>query len=232
MSSANVVWTEDEIRPVVAAYFAMAVGYGKGSRINKAAVIRQLQAGPLAARTKSSVEKKFQNISAILNKAGLAWVPGYAPLDQYQGALEDEVVRFLNEASLREPTVDREVLEDRAHKLRRMGPMARPEGCLVPPLKKRDGRHEYVRDPKVVGFVLQEAAGQCEACRSPAPFLNRHGEPHLEIHHVKRLADGGSDRAENAVALCPNCHRRLHIGGDAAAFREQVYAQVPRLERE
>jgi 5-methylcytosine-specific restriction protein A len=26
------------------------------------------------------------------------------------------------------------------------------------------------------------------------------------------LAEGGEDTVENALALCPNCHRRLHFG--------------------
>ncbi|MGE8574311.1 MAG: HNH endonuclease signature motif containing protein [Burkholderia contaminans] len=27
-----------------------------------------------------------------------------------------------------------------------------------------------------------------------------------------QLADGGEDTTENAVAVCPNCHRRAHCG--------------------
>jgi hypothetical protein len=38
------------------------------------------------------------------------------------------------------------------------------------------------------------------------------GSPFLETHHLIRLADGGPDTVENAVAVCPNCHRRLHYG--------------------
>jgi 5-methylcytosine-specific restriction enzyme A len=33
-----------------------------------------------------------------------------------------------------------------------------------------------------------------------------------EIHHVKLLADSGEDTVENAMALCPNCHRESHFG--------------------
>lgn len=33
----------------------------------------------------------------------------------------------------------------------------------------------------------------------------------MEEHHVIRLADGGSDSIDNAVALCPNCHRKIHV---------------------
>ncbi|EOS8323954.1 HNH endonuclease [Vibrio parahaemolyticus] len=29
------------------------------------------------------------------------------------------------------------------------------------------------------------------------------------------LAKGGDDTAENTVALCPNCHKKMHIVDDA-----------------
>jgi 5-methylcytosine-specific restriction endonuclease McrA len=31
-------------------------------------------------------------------------------------------------------------------------------------------------------------------------------------HHVKQLAHGGEDTVENAIAVCPNCHRKAHHG--------------------
>ncbi|NII11649.1 HNH endonuclease [Oleiagrimonas sp. C23AA] len=74
----------------------------------------------------------------------------------------------------------------------------------------------YIRDPKVAAFVLERANGNCEACKEPAPFVRRStGEPYLEVHHRERLADGGPDTVENAVALCPNCHRQAHYGTPA-----------------
>lgn len=71
----------------------------------------------------------------------------------------------------------------------------------------------FVRNPDVVAEVLLRANGRCESCAKMAPFLRRKdGTPYLEIHHVQRLADGGEDTVENAVALCPNCHRKQHFG--------------------
>ncbi|WP_242657405.1 HNH endonuclease [Vibrio antiquarius] len=61
--------------------------------------------------------------------------------------------------------------------------------------------------------VLLRADGVCERCKQQAPFSrSRDGTPYLEVHHIKRLADGGDDSVENAQALCPNCHRELHFG--------------------
>jgi 5-methylcytosine-specific restriction protein A len=71
----------------------------------------------------------------------------------------------------------------------------------------------YVRNPDVVAEVLLRANGNCEACGEAAPFIRRSNEtPYLEVHHSKRLSDGGDDTVENAVALCPNCHRKVHFG--------------------
>lgn len=71
----------------------------------------------------------------------------------------------------------------------------------------------YARNPDVVAEVLSRAAGKCEGCRKPAPFSRRSdGTPYLEVHHVHQLSNGGEDTVENALALCPNCHRNTHYG--------------------
>ena len=66
------------------------------------------------------------------------------------------------------------------------------------------------RNPYVVAYTLRRANGVCELCEQSAPFNKNNGEPYLEVHHVKHLTDGGDDSTENAVALCPNCHRMMH----------------------
>lgn len=72
---------------------------------------------------------------------------------------------------------------------------------------------DFQRNPDVIAEVLMRAGGVCEMCRNPAPFRRRaDGSPYLEVHHKIRLADGGDDTVENAIALCPNCHRQQHYG--------------------
>ena len=71
----------------------------------------------------------------------------------------------------------------------------------------------YRRNPDVVAAVLERAHGVCENCGGDAPFKRASdGTAYLEVHHKKRLADGGEDTVENAIAVCPNCHRELHFG--------------------
>ncbi|WP_246069444.1 HNH endonuclease [Marinobacter piscensis] len=69
----------------------------------------------------------------------------------------------------------------------------------------------FIRNADVIAEVLSRAKGNCELCHQTAPFNRRSdGTPYLEVHHKVRLADGGEDTVENAIALCPNCHRREH----------------------
>ena len=68
----------------------------------------------------------------------------------------------------------------------------------------------YQRSPYIIDYTLRRAHGICELCDQEAPFSKPNGEYYLEVHHIKRLADGGDDTIRNTVALCPNCHRKVH----------------------
>jgi hypothetical protein len=71
----------------------------------------------------------------------------------------------------------------------------------------------FVRNADVVLEVLERANGRCELCSNTAPFKKTSdGEPYLEVHHRKPLAQDGEDTVANAIALCPNCHRKAHFG--------------------
>lgn len=87
----------------------------------------------------------------------------------------------------------------------------------------------YVRDPNVIVWVLEAANGRCEVCEQPAPFAREDGGPYLEVHHVRPLAEGGPDTVDNAVASCPNCHRRLHYAEDRLSVRAAIIQRVERL---
>ena len=75
----------------------------------------------------------------------------------------------------------------------------------------------FKRSPYVVAEVLHHAAGVCGSCLKAAPFTRKKdGAPYLEVHHRRQLAHGGEDTVANAIAVCPNCHRELHYGGESA----------------
>lgn len=71
----------------------------------------------------------------------------------------------------------------------------------------------FRRNPDVIAVVRIRANGICEECHSPAPFHRASDDsPYLEVHHRIMLSAGGEDTVANALALCPNCHRKLHYG--------------------
>lgn len=70
----------------------------------------------------------------------------------------------------------------------------------------------YKRSPYVVVEVLSRAKGKCQHCKRDAPFKREDSSPFLEVHHIEWLSKGGEDSVENAIALCPNCHRQAHYG--------------------
>lgn len=72
----------------------------------------------------------------------------------------------------------------------------------------------YVRDVYVAEASKRRAKGICQLCEKPAPFNDKNGNPYLESHHIIWLSEGGSDELSNTVALCPNCHKKMHIVND------------------
>ena len=119
------------------------------------------------------------------------------------------------------PTSDPVILEAAAEALKgKLGPEA-PTGNPAP--KMVSGiKTSYVRDPRVVRWVLDRSNGTCELCHKPAPFLGTDGEPFLEVHHVIHLAEGGPDTVGNARGICPNCHREVHFSRERDRLRHEL----------
>lgn len=90
----------------------------------------------------------------------------------------------------------------------------------------------YERDEDIAEYVKRRAKGICDLCGKKAPFENKKAEPYLEEHHVQWLSQGGEDCIENAVALCPNCHRKMHVlnrSDDIEALHNRLYAYGVRI---
>lgn len=84
----------------------------------------------------------------------------------------------------------------------------------------------FKRSEDVKKYVLKRANGICEACDQPAPFKKRNGEPYLEPHHTKRLADEGPDHPQWVGAICPTCHRRIHSGVDGKEVNKELMVKL------
>ncbi|MGJ4855570.1 HNH endonuclease [Labrys sp. La1] len=91
-------------------------------------------------------------------------------------------------------------------------------------------RSIYQRSADVRNYVLARARGVCEGCEAPAPFVRPDGSPYLEPHHIRRVSDGGPDDPHHVIALCPNCHRRVHAGADGRVYNESCGDRMRRIE--
>ena len=116
------------------------------------------------------------------------------------------------------PLLKKELLETKEETVRKKAhrlPLAELEFQARYGLKE-GGRRQVVSevfepDQIVSEYAKRRADGACQLCSQPAPFTNRDGEPFLEIHHIVPLKEGGPDTVDNAAALCPNCHRKMHV---------------------
>lgn len=86
-------WSEEEIAAVVPDYFSMLGDELAGRPYVKShhnAALRQV-----VHRKPGSIERKHQNISAVLVELGLPWIDGYKPLFNFQDALGKAIERYL-----------------------------------------------------------------------------------------------------------------------------------------
>ena len=105
-----------------------------------------------------------------------------------------------------------------------------PNGFLKAEVYKAETTQRK-RCTEVKAWVLYNSQGTCESCGEDAPFMKEGDIPYLEVHHVVHLADEGPDTIENAMAVCPNCHRALHLAHNKAQLVEDIYTKVSRLRR-
>lgn len=88
-------WRDDELDLIVADYFVMLGAELSGQTYVKsqhnASMIAQI------GRSRGSVEFKYQNILAVLDKLGMPWIPGYLPRKNYQNAIFDAIDRYLTQ---------------------------------------------------------------------------------------------------------------------------------------
>ena len=87
-------WDEEEVRLIVADYFAMLEAELHDKAFKKSEH-RKALSPKLRGRSEGSIEFKHQNVSAVLVELGLPYIEGYKPRGNYQGILAGEVESFL-----------------------------------------------------------------------------------------------------------------------------------------
>lgn len=89
-------WSDEEAGLLIADYFDMLQLDLLGHDYNKAEHNRLLRE-KLTARSKSSIEFKHQNVSAVLLRLGLPTIDGYKPAKNYQRSLFGNVRAYLED---------------------------------------------------------------------------------------------------------------------------------------
>jgi 5-methylcytosine-specific restriction protein A len=218
-------WSKEELRAAVDAYIEMCRKDRRGQAFSKKRYYEELAAK--FGRTEKAFEYRMQNISYVMTLLGRDWLSGLKPARNVGAnvAAEIEEMIALSEGK-RFPKVA--AFEIKAREETKKKNLSKPKGNHSP-IALSSEVTQYQRDPMVKAWVLQQAQGRCESCGQPAPFKCPDGEPFLEVHHVRQLADNGSDTVSNAVALCPNCHREAHYGEDSRSLVTRLYERVDRL---
>ena len=70
------------------------------------------------------------------------------------------------------------------------------------------------RRKRAKNIVIARALGKCEndKCTGMPPDVKKDGTPLFQVDHIVQLSDGGPDRPDNMIALCPNCHTAKTLG--------------------
>ena len=95
MARGDTSWSRVECEAIVADYIDMLSRECRGESLNKAEHRRVLQK-KLNNRSEGSIERKHQNISAILLEEGHVYIRGYLPAKHYQIMLREVVVDRLS----------------------------------------------------------------------------------------------------------------------------------------
>jgi 5-methylcytosine-specific restriction protein A len=228
-------WSDAELEAAVDGYLKMLAIERSGQKLNKAHENRLLREGVLSGRSRGSIEFRMRNISTEFNDLCLPYITGFLPAKHLGPGVAPRVRAALIAKGAFNPddyapTAD-DQLDAKVLKLELQDLVGTPRG-IEKPQRVNGTVSSFLRDPLVKAWVLKNAEGKCEGCGELAPFKQVNGLPFLEVHHVKRLAQKGSDRISNAVALCPNCHRRCHHSSDKDEFTLSLYTKVERLRRE
>jgi 5-methylcytosine-specific restriction protein A len=221
-------WSEEELRASLVAYFDIQLKERTGQKYEKVSYYRDLSSR--FRRSAKAFELRMQNISYVLLALERSWIKGLPPARNVDVNVAVQIEKLIGD-------ILGEEIPPRVEFYMRVQELLKKPATTSPPGAKNPARTscqitQIVRDPTVKAWALQQANGKCGCCMRKAPFHDQNGKPFLEVHHVCHLADGGSDTPQNAVAICPNCHRELHQGSRNVELIEQLYARNAYLVRE
>ncbi len=156
--------------------------------------------------------KPFKHVfSRIATKVKIVGKPAYimSLLDEDRSQVDNNIERaFDDSVSLEER--EKQASQMDVHSLK----LAAINHSTDKPIERDVVVKQISRDPYIAEYAKKKANGICQLCAQPAPFKDKNGKPYLESHHIIWLSQGGTDSIDNTVALCPNCHKKMHIIDD------------------
>lgn len=186
-------WTREEVEATVADYLHMLTMELAGQRYSKTDHRRRLLR-LLNNRSKGAIERKHQNISAVLIELGYPYTSGYKPLRNYQTLLYKVIVGRLHDNDL----LDRAALA--AVELPAQAPLPEDFSRVVVDPPKRSLAARKPRYPAYIGRndanVVRRDYLDREARNAS---LGRAGEEFVVNYERWRLISSGSERLADKV---------------------------------
>lgn len=173
----------------------LAKGYEAGSICSKLYSIDNLPRDDVFARDLNNMIGLYRELKGIIGNDILR-------IEDFEYLITDEVDEIDFQVKVQEPAEPYDADD---------GPVNKPEE------KNAKGSTSYKRDPNVSKEALRRAGYKCEINPSHTTFIVKAGHQFVEAHHLIPMAaqddfEYSLDVPENVVALCPNCHRKIHHG--------------------
>jgi 5-methylcytosine-specific restriction enzyme A len=93
----NQNWSDDELKHCIKAYFKM-IKYDKDKTpYSKSEINKQLRENLLPNRSRSSIEYRMQNISAVLFDHSLKYLNGYLPANNVGANVKERIWKIIKD---------------------------------------------------------------------------------------------------------------------------------------
>jgi len=219
-------WSAREVRVIVDHYLWLLDAHLAGERVNKRASYRDLIEHELPVRTLGSVEMKLQNISAVMVNQGVPFVGGLRPMQNFQGRLEEEVLRVLRQRDYA-PRLDEFV--NAAAERAEFGYLEDPDDSVVPvptwdPRSRPSPRAVHVdwdqadRERRRIGLLGEEWVVDWERRR-----LFDKGRKDLASKVVHTSKEEGDGAGYDVASFGPDGSERLIEVKTTAAGQDRMF---------
>ena len=86
----------------------------------------------------------------------------------------------------------------------------------------------FQRDPGLAKEAIQKAGNECALGSDHESFNDKNNEKYMEGHHLIPMArqrdfEKSLNQLANIVCLCPNCHKKIHLGKDRLQLVEKLW---------